>query len=174
VLDVAVAGDRARLGAISGQIFSDQSAKGRLEPAAAAGDHLPVSSSIALNVFRYLKLVDNLAPDIIRQRLIIEGFYTLDVDEVAIGRYFVQLTSALGLRTYGEPTIFSPSGQGRESNQGYDAFIPLIDSGISLYVWSQRRFLSVISFSCTHFDVERAVEVTRDFFGMTKLVHQEF
>lgn len=118
--------------------------------------------------------MDDLAPDIVRQRLIIEGFYTLDVDEVAISRYFAELTSALALRTYGVPTIFSPGGQGREGNQGFDAFIPLIDSGISLYVWSQRRFLSVVSFSCKRFDVERGVGVTREFFRMTRLVHQEF
>jgi S-adenosylmethionine decarboxylase len=28
----------------------------------------------------------------------------------------------------------APSGLGKADNEGYDAFLPLIDSGISLYV----------------------------------------
>jgi hypothetical protein len=32
--------------------------------------------------------MDDLAPDITRQRLLIEGYYTVDVDEPVIERYF--------------------------------------------------------------------------------------
>ncbi|MBI2142597.1 hypothetical protein HYU15_03890 [Candidatus Woesearchaeota archaeon] len=78
----------------------------------------------------------NLAPNITRQRLLIEGFYNIKVDRNAIKRYFVQLTKALGLRMYCKPIIFSPVSTGRKENQGYDAFAPLIDSGIALYVWT--------------------------------------
>lgn len=83
--------------------------------------------------------MNDLAPDITRQRLLIEGFYAIEVDEQAIASYFQQVAAALSLRAYGEPTIFSPSGLGKGDNQGYDAFIPLIDSGISLYVWSAKN-----------------------------------
>ena len=116
----------------------------------------------------------DLAPDIVRQRLIVEGFFTVEVDEAVIRRFFAGLTAALALRTYGEPTIFSPGREGKEANQGYDAFVPLIDSGISLYVWSARRFLSLIAFTCKPFDVDVAVEWTRDFFAMPDLVYEQF
>ena len=118
--------------------------------------------------------MEDLAPDITRQRLIIEGFYTVDVDETVIAQFFNRLTTALGLRTYGAPTIFSPGGEGAAGNQGYDAFVPLIDSGISLYVWTSRRFLSVVAFTCKPFAVDVAVDATRTFFAMTELVHDEF
>ena len=118
--------------------------------------------------------MDDLAPDIVRQRLLIEGFFTIDVDEDVIRRYFGELTTALDLRAYGEPTIFSPAGLGDAANQGYDAFLPLIDSGISLYVWSARRFLSVVVFTCKHFDVDRALETTEQFFAMDRTAHHEF
>jgi S-adenosylmethionine decarboxylase len=116
----------------------------------------------------------DLAPDIVRQRLLIEGYFTTDVDEAAIERYFGGLTSALDLRAYGSPTIFAPVGLGREENQGYDAFVPLIDSGVSLYVWSQPHFLSVVVFTCKRFDADRAVEFTRDFFAMSDVASQQF
>jgi hypothetical protein len=118
--------------------------------------------------------MDDLAPDITRQRLLVEGFYTVAVDETVIAHFFERLTAALGLRAYGSPTIFSPGGEGAEGNQGYDAFVPLIDSGISLYVWTARRFLSVVVYTCKHFSVHVAVDTTRTFFAMTELAHDEF
>ena len=96
------------------------------------------------------------------------------MDEASIGRFFEQLTHELDLRTYGPPTIFSPSGAGREENEGYDAFVPLIDSGISLYVWTSSRFLALVVFTCKRFDAARAVDVTRRFFAMTEAESQEF
>ncbi len=118
--------------------------------------------------------MEDLAPDIVRQRLLVEGFYAVDVDEVAIRRYFEVLTGALQLQTYGAPTILSPRGTGLAQNRGYDAFAPLVDSGISLYVWTGPRFLSVVLFTCKRFDTPQAVAATRDFFSMSKVAHQEF
>ena len=113
-------------------------------------------------------------PRSVRQRLLIEGFYTIDVDPPVIERYFETFTASTGLRSYGAPTTFAPRRERRDENQGYDAFVPLIDSGISLYIWSGLQFLSVVAFSCKRFDSRRAVEVTSDFFQMTRAVHDEF
>jgi hypothetical protein len=116
----------------------------------------------------------DLAPDITRQRLLLEGHFSIPVDEATIARFLIELTSALELRTYGEPTIFSPGGAGRDENEGYDAFVPLIDSGISLYVWTRARFLALVVFTCKSFDAERAVETTRQFFALTDHEHATF
>ena len=121
-----------------------------------------------------LVIMEDLAPDITRQRLLVEGFFTVDVDEDVIRAYFERITTEMQLRTYGAPTIFAPEGDGRAENQGYDAFVPLIDSGISLYVWSGPRFMSVIIFTCKHFDSSTAVRVTREFFACSQVVAQEF
>ncbi|MBI2651783.1 hypothetical protein HYX01_04890 [Candidatus Woesearchaeota archaeon] len=50
----------------------------------------------------------NLAPNIVRQRLLIEGFYKIGVDKSVIVDYFNTITKALNLRMYGKPIIFSP------------------------------------------------------------------
>ena len=55
-------------------------------------------------------------------------------------------------------------GEGRAENAGFDAFVPLIDSGISGYFWSEARFLSVVVYSCKKFDADAAVAYTRDMF----------
>jgi S-adenosylmethionine decarboxylase len=116
----------------------------------------------------------DLAPDIVRQRLLIEGLYDLDVDETAVKRYLVEVAARLGLRTYGEPIVHAPGGAGKDSNEGFDAFIPLIDSGISLYVWSKRRFFAAVLFTCKNFDGTAALEFTREFFRARAIEHRGF
>ena len=116
----------------------------------------------------------DLAPDITRQRLLIEGCYTSVVDRHAVQRYLLELAAHLDLRSYDEPVIHSPGGIGKAENAGFDAFLPLIDSGISLYVWSERRFFAVVLFACKRFDVARALDFTREFFAATELAHESF
>ena len=106
----------------------------------------------------------NIAPNIVRQRLLIEGFYTRDVTREVLRDYLYGVAAHLNLRTYGEPTIFSPSGMGKEDNQGFDAFIPLIDSGISVYIWAKDKFLSIIIYTCKNFDEAAAVAYTKEYF----------
>ena len=116
----------------------------------------------------------DLAPDIFRQRLLIEGYYSGDIDGAAVEKYLVDVAAALGLRTYGHPIVHAPEGLGKAENQGYDAFIPLIDSGISLYVWSARNFFATVLFTCKSFDVERALSFTQDYFGAREIAHHSF
>lgn len=116
----------------------------------------------------------NLAPAIMRQRMLIEGFYKKNVDEQVIRDYFENITKGLNLRIYGEPIIFSPGGEGKAENQGYDAFVPLIDSGISLYIWSGATFFSLIIYTCKHFDEAKALEITKTFFESDEAEHMSF
>lgn len=94
----------------------------------------------------------DLAPNITRQRFLMEGYSGIEVNKEQIENYFKKVTNNLNLRMYGEPIIFSPGGEGKEENQGYDAFVPLIDSGISLYYWASAKFLSVVIYTCKSFD----------------------
>jgi len=116
----------------------------------------------------------DLAPDIVRQRLLIEGLYTAVIDRGAVERYLIDVAAHLGLRTYGTPIVHAPGGVGKEDNEGFDAFIPLIDSGISLYVWSARRFFATVLFTCKRFDTDAALKFTGHFFGATELAHRPF
>lgn len=75
---------------------------------------------------------------------------------------------------YGEPIIFSPRGMGKEENQGYDAFVPLVDSGISLYIWTKQKFLSAVIYTCKGFDEAQALASTKEFFGIAELQSNSF
>ncbi len=107
----------------------------------------------------------DLAPHIFRKRLLIEGYFEVDVTAQTVKRYLLSAADNLGLRTYGEPVVFSPeAGMGKEENAGFDGFVPLIDSGISIYIWSKEKFFSVMFYTCKDFDHSAAVSFTADFF----------
>jgi len=107
----------------------------------------------------------NLAPEVFRQRLLIEGRYSGEVTRERLTSYLLGVAAHLQLKAYGEPTIYSPAGLGKAENQGFDAFLPLIDSGIAAYVWSGAKFFSIVLYTCKGFDAQAAVGYTREFFG---------
>ena len=110
----------------------------------------------------------NIAPNIFRQRLIMEGYYTTAVTSKTLKKYLVGVAEHLDLKIYGDPIIFSPAeGMGKEENAGFDAFVPLIDSGISAYIWSNAKFFSIVIYTCKGFESKSAVAYTKDFFSVT-------
>ena len=88
-----------------------------------------------------MSLVPDIAPEIYRQRLLVEGRFTCELDAGAVSDFLLGLAGALGLRTYGDPIVYSPDsaiaeGRGQAENAGYDAFVPLVDSGIAYFACS--------------------------------------
>ena len=82
----------------------------------------------------------NLAPGIVRQRLLMGGLNKAPVDEAAVRAYRLFLAAHLNLQSYGEPVVHRRGGIGKAENHGFDAFLSLIDPGISLYVLESSRF----------------------------------
>jgi S-adenosylmethionine decarboxylase len=110
----------------------------------------------------------NIAPDIFRKRLLFEGYFNVEVSAETLHKYFSHITTALGLRTYGDPIVHETGGAGRDVNEGFDGFVPLIDSGIYISVWVNRKFLSTIIYTCGEFNSETAVNAVKDFFQITE------
>lgn len=108
----------------------------------------------------------DLAPAVFRQRLLIEGFFEGEMTEDRVRTYLLRLAAALDLRTYGDPVVFQPtSGMGKEENAGFDAFVPLIDSGISGYFWTGPGFFSILICTCKGFDADEAIAHSRELLG---------
>jgi len=110
--------------------------------------------------------VKNLAPQIFRQRLLVEGYTNAAVSREMLAATMIGLAARLGLRAYAAPVIFSPGDAGRPENQGFDAFLPLVDSGIAVYYWSGARFVSVLMFTCKAFDETQAIDFLREAFDI--------
>lgn len=108
----------------------------------------------------------NIAPEIFRKRLLVEGYFRVEVTEDRLRDYFSRITSGLELRTYGEPIIHRTSGAGKDINEGFDGFVPLVDSGIYIGVWVNPKFLSTIIYTCGEFDEEKAVSLVEEIFRL--------
>ncbi len=118
--------------------------------------------------------MQRLAPEIFRQRLLLEGFFTIEVNGESLSAYLLGLAAHLGMRAYAAPTIHAPGGLGKAENQGYDAFLPLIDSGVAAYVWTGPRFFSIVVYTCKAFDPEAAIDYTLRFFAATAVESMAF
>ena len=118
--------------------------------------------------------MENIAPEITRQRLLIEGFYTKAVSESEVKLFLTKLASQLNLKYYGEPIVHAPGDSGKEENEGFDAFLPLIDSGISLYVWTKAKFFAIVLFTCKDFSSQDALDFTKEYLAVSKMVSKGF
>lgn len=110
----------------------------------------------------------NIAPEIFRKRLLVEGYFGVEVTEDYLRNYFSRITSELGLKTYSEPIIHRTSGEGKNVNEGFDGFVPLVDSGIYIGVWVNPRFLSTIIYTCGEFDADKAVTLVAEIFQLSE------
>jgi S-adenosylmethionine/arginine decarboxylase-like enzyme len=118
--------------------------------------------------------MNDLAPAIYRQRLLIEGTYGISVEEEKIKEFYNAIVAALGLTTYAAPLIHCSRGEGSIENQGFEAFQPLIESGIALYIWEQTQFLSMIIYTCKRFDEKEAISFVQHFFKLEPIAHKSF
>ncbi len=117
--------------------------------------------------------MNHIAPDILRQRLLIEAYYQAEIDQKKIIQFLKEIAGHLDLRIYAEPIVHVTEEGG--PNQGYDGFVPLYDSGISVYVWTAKKFMSIILYTCKNFDINDAVAfVKNDFKTTDELEWKEF
>lgn len=106
--------------------------------------------------------------------MLVEGYYLKNVEEQEVRDFFKTVLSDLELTAAGEPQVNCSYGLGSEENQGYEAHQPVIESGISLYVWTNCKFLSMIVYTCKKFDEDKVLRTTRDFFKLKDMVSASF
>jgi hypothetical protein len=111
----------------------------------------------------------DLAPEIYRQRLVVEGLVTEPIGARQIEAYLSRLSDVLDMTTLLEPVTH------QSDTSGWAGWIHWETSGAHFYGWDQPRlFFSVDIYTCKAFSAERAVAFTRDFFGATKVTYREF
>ncbi|WP_250445800.1 S-adenosylmethionine decarboxylase [Actinotalea sp. C106] len=111
----------------------------------------------------------DLAPEIHRQRLVVEGLCREPIDAASISAYLSQLSKSIDMVELTEPvTHQSPL-------YGWAGWIHWETSGAHFYAWDQPRlFFSVDIYACKPFVAQSAVELTREWFDATEVVYKEF
>lgn len=110
----------------------------------------------------------DLAPSIHRQRLIIEGYPERPITDEQITRYLSQLSKELEMTELLTPVTH------RSDLYGWAGWIHWETSGAHFYAWEQPLlFFSVDIYTCKPFEVDHAVDFTREFFSSTETVWKE-
>jgi S-adenosylmethionine decarboxylase len=131
----------------------------------------PMNEGVSTEISVELLLHDapDLAPEIVRQRLVIEGTCPRPIDSAAVIRYLRRLTHVCGMRMLLEPVTH------RSDRFGWAGWVHWEESGAHFYAWEQPRlFFSVDIYACRVFDVEAVVAFTREFFDVVDLVALQF
>jgi S-adenosylmethionine decarboxylase len=111
----------------------------------------------------------DLAPDILRQRLVIEGVPAQPVDDGQIRRYLSALSREVDMVQLIDPVTH------HSDLYGWAGWIHWETSGAHFYAWERPRlFFSVDMYTCKAFDVDTAVAFTGDFFAADTLVARSF
>ena len=111
----------------------------------------------------------DLAPDIHRQRLVVEGLCRQTIDAVTIRDYLAKLSETIGMVTLIEPVTH------RSPLYGWAGWIHWETSGAHFYSWERPiSFFSVDIYTCKAFDPAAVVAFTKDYFQTTDLVAKEF
>ena len=117
----------------------------------------------------YGEKMKDLAPDIYRQRLVIEGYPARAITDEDIKRYLSELSIKTGMVQLIEPITH------RSDLYGWAGWIHWETSGAHFYAWEQPRlFFSVDIYTCKAFLPETAVQFTQDFFKTSEIEAKEF
>jgi hypothetical protein len=110
----------------------------------------------------------DLAPEIYRQRAIIEGYPNAPIKAEEIKTYLRGLSDTIKMKTLTEPVTH------RSELYGEAAWIHWETSGAHFYAWDQPRlFFSVDIYACKAFSAEEAVKYTMKFFNISSVEYKD-
>ena len=104
----------------------------------------------------------DLAPSIVRHRLVIECLYQNNLDAKSICQYMTELSTVMNM------TIVSPPATQADPKYGISAYMCWKESGMHFYTWtaneSRPNFMSIDIYTCKNFDIEKVIEFTKKHF----------
>ena len=111
----------------------------------------------------------DLAPEIYRQRLVVEGYPLKAISDSAISEYLKKLATVLDMVVLTEPVTH------RSDRYGWAGWVHWETSGAHFYAWEQPQlFFSVDIYTCKAFPAEDAVKFTGESFSATEITYREF
>lgn len=112
--------------------------------------------------------MQNLAHDIFRQRLVIEGLPIRPISDAEIREYLSALSEVIGMKTLLTPVTHLCE------KFGWAGWIHWETSGAHFYAWDvPRLFFSVDIYTCKQFEPTVAIEFTKRFFNATAIEYSE-
>jgi S-adenosylmethionine decarboxylase len=116
----------------------------------------------------------NLAPEIFRKRLIVEGKYSVEInDSFFVENFLRDLSQEMDMTIIAGPFISSANGRAIPLHDGYEGSLVWAESGANTYIWTRSRFCTVDIYSCKEFDTEKAIRFIKEKFGIVEFSYYE-
>ena len=104
----------------------------------------------------------DLAPTIVRKRLIIECIHNGNLNEQIIYDYMVELSSIMNM------TIVTLPNLNFVKEYGYAGYMNWKESGMHVYTWNEintrPNFMSIDIYTCKDFDIRSVINFTKEKF----------
>ena len=111
----------------------------------------------------------DLAPSVVRQRVIIECTAPRIVQPTELSDYLTKLSTELNMRPLSEPFVYPAE------EIGYGGWIHWVTSGAHIYTYNTctPSLLTVDAYTCKPFSAQRAADFKRKYFKPIELVWKE-
>ena len=105
----------------------------------------------------------DLAPTIVRRRLVIECIHKNNFNEEKINDYMVKLSNIMNMTIVRSPEINYVEGY------GFSAYMSWKESGMHVYTWNETdqrpNFMSIDIYTCKDFNVKDVINFTKNIFS---------
>ncbi|MBU2229066.1 S-adenosylmethionine decarboxylase [Patescibacteria group bacterium] len=112
----------------------------------------------------------DLAPSIYRQRLVIEGLYTIKIKPSMLKKFMKDLSVKLNMTIIYGPVVKNLAENINPVHKGYECILIWAQSGTQVYTWEKNKFFTVDIYSCVKYDAKMATKFTKDFFEAKQIV----
>ena len=114
----------------------------------------------------------DLAPNIIRRRLVIEGISEVIFTKENLKAYMIQLSEIMNMTIVSEP-IFN-----YDEKYGLSSYMCWKESGMHIYTWEKNlenitNFFSIDIYTCKNFNINDVIEFTSNSFPIKELTWKE-
>ncbi len=98
-----------------------------------------------------------------------EGNYEVLASVEAITEFLDMLPKEIGMTKIMPPYVFKYDGGDKPEDWGVSGFVIIAESHISIHTFPEKGYFSIDIFSCKDFDMDRALDIIKSFFGTEKL-----
>ena len=116
----------------------------------------------------------NFAPDIYRQRLVIEGIYSAKLTPKYLKQTMDELSKKLGMTIIYGPIVKNIAEKINPKHGGYECVLIWAESGASVYTWKRNNFFTVDVYTCRPFNPKTAVNHIKEKFKTKEIDFKEF
>lgn len=111
----------------------------------------------------------DLAPTILRQRLVVEGYPAKEITDADIKDYLSKVSEITDMVTILDPVTHS------STQYGWAGWIHWETSGAHFYAWDRPvLFFSVDIYTCKAFNPQLVIDFTKTYFAASEITAKEF